>query len=214
MLQADQDRESRAQKSVARRYKSLGYDVIEHPAPDRLPNFLRDATPDIVALSESDNVVIEVKRHASLRGSNDLVSLADRVSQHPDWRFELVVLADSEADRSAQTEADFERSLERAGQASRAGLYDVAYVYLTAVLVGTAEEIARRHGLKTDRKSDRAVLAELGFKGILPGDVVDASLSAVSRRNTVSHSSAEMARVSEDDTKALVRLCEHLRQLN
>ncbi len=85
MLQPDQDREHRAQKTVARKYKSLGYDVVEHPAPDRLPSFLRGVTPDIVARSDSDNVIIEVKRHASLKGSNDLVNLADRISGYPNW---------------------------------------------------------------------------------------------------------------------------------
>ncbi len=83
MLQPDQDREHRAQKTVARRYKSLGYDVVEHPAPDRLPSFLRGVTPDIVARSDSDNVIIEVKRHASLKGSNDLAAIIHQPGAMP-----------------------------------------------------------------------------------------------------------------------------------
>ncbi len=69
MLQPDRDREHRAQKTVARRYRSLGYDVVEQPAPDRLPSFLRDVAPDIVARSELDNVIIEVRRHVTAQVS-------------------------------------------------------------------------------------------------------------------------------------------------
>ena len=213
-LQPDQDREHRAQKTVARRYKSLGYDVVEHPAPDRLPSFLWGVTPDIVAQSESDNVIIEVKRHASLKGSNDLVNLADRISGHPNWRLELVVLGDRESDQSANSEVNFSHLLEKVKLASSIKLFDVAHVYLTAILVGTAYGIARRYGVKVRHKVDRALLEDLGFHGILPQDVVEASLAALSVRNSVAHASGEMASVSEEDVEALVRLCERMRQLD
>ncbi len=213
MLQPDQDREHRAQQTVARRYKSLGYDVVEHPDPDRLPGFLRGVTPDIVARSESDNVIIEVKRHASLKGSNDLVNLADRISGHPNWRFELVVLEDRESDQSASSEISFDRLLEKVSLANSVRLFDLSYVYLTIILSKTAVGIARRHGVKTRNKTDLVVLEDLGFKGILPQEVVEASLAALSVRNSVAHASGETARVSEEDVEALVRLCEHMRQL-
>ena len=81
----DPDIEGRAQKRIAREYRLLGYDVVEHPTSDGLPEFMVGAISDIVARSASDNVVIEVKRHGSLKGSNDLVNIAERVSKHLSW---------------------------------------------------------------------------------------------------------------------------------
>lgn len=90
----------------------------------------------------------------------------------------------------------------------------MAYVYLTTILVGAAREIAWRRGIKTLHKVDRILLEDLGFKGIVPQDVVKASLTALSTRDSVFHVSGEMANVSEEDVEALVRLCERMRQLD
>jgi len=126
----------------------------------------------------------------------------------------LVVLGDRESDQSANSEVNFSHLLEKVKLASSIKLFDVAYVYLTAILVGTAYGIARRYGVKVRHKVDRALLEDLGFHGILPQDVVEASLAALSVRNSVAHASGEMASVSEEDVEALVRLCERMRQLD
>ena len=53
MSQINHVAERSAQKRVARKYKSLGYEVIENPGPDLLPDFMRGVVPDIVARSKS-----------------------------------------------------------------------------------------------------------------------------------------------------------------
>lgn len=212
MMQPDRTREHSRQKAVARRYKSLGYDVTERPAPDLLPEFLQGMTPDVVARSESDNVVIEVKMHASLKGSNDLVNLADRISEHPDWRFELVVLDDDENGRVVNGEAVFEQMLESASYASSMKMFNMAYVYLTAILGGLAEEVAKGHGVRVDHKSVEALMGDLGFKGVVTQDIVEESLAAFSVRNSIVHAFRERTDVSENDVEALANLCERLRQ--
>lgn len=211
MMQPDRTREHSRKKAVARRYKSLGYDVTERPTPDLLPEFLQGMTPDVVARSESDNVVIEVKMHASLKGSNDLVSLADRISRQRDWRLELIVLDDDGKDQPPNSEVVFERMLESARLASSIKLFDVAYVYLIAVLSRTAQEVARRHGVRNRYRTDQALLEDLGFKGVVPQEIVEASLAAISIRNSVVHATGDETNISEQSVQALVRLCERLR---
>ena len=207
----DRSSEDRKQKAVARKYRALGYSVDERPAPERLPDFLQGAAPDIVARSEADNVIIEIRTRASLKGSNDLVTLAERVSGRPDWRFELVVLGNGDG-QQASSEAAFDHMLERVKAVSSLKLFDVAYVYLAAVLVTAAQEAARRHGMKPGRKTDRSLLDELGFKGILPAEVVEASLAALATRDAIVHAVEAEGSVSEDDVAALTRLCERLRE--
>lgn len=213
MLQPNSDREHRAQKMVARRYKSLGYDVVEHPTADQLPNFMQDVTPDLVARSDVDNVVIEVKRHAALKGSNDLINLADRVSGHPNWRFELVVLKDSESDQAKNSEISFDDVIDKIRLAGSIKLFGLAYVYLTGILIRYVYELARIYDVKIVQKTDQTLLEELGFKGILPQEVLESSLAALSTRNSVIHISGDTASVSEEDVEALVRLCDRMRQL-
>ncbi len=115
-----------------------------------------------------------------------------------------MVLEDRERDQSASSEVNFDRLLEKVRLASSVKLFDMAYVYLTAILVRTAYGIARKYGVKAHYEVDRALLEDLGFKGILPQDVVEASLAALSVRNSVAHTSGEMASVSEQDVEALV----------
>lgn len=92
MVQTRQNTEGLAQQRIARKYKLLGYEVLENPEADLLPEFMHGVSPNIVAQSNSDNVIIEVKTNSSLKGSNDLIGIAERVLSHSDWRFELVIL--------------------------------------------------------------------------------------------------------------------------
>lgn len=92
MAQRRQSTDSVAQHRVAQKYRLLGYEVEENPDSALLPEFMRGVRPDILARSKLDNVVVEVKEGSALKGSNDIVGIARRISEHPEWRFELVVL--------------------------------------------------------------------------------------------------------------------------
>ena len=201
-----------AQKRVARKYKALGYRVEENPGPDLLPDFMRGVTPDIVARSDSDNVVIEVKRHVALKGSNDLVGIAERLSDHPDWRFELVVMDDADS-RGRTSDADDAMMLMRVEAATRHQLFDLAFVYLANVLVRLAVDLAKGNGIQVAGRTDRDLLLELGFKGAVPGVMLEDCLSALAVRNNLAHAPGVTGIPSMDDVQNLLRLCEGLRQL-
>lgn len=212
MPQVDHMTELAAQKRLARKYKVLGYDVQENPGPDRLPDFMRGAAPDIVARSLSDNVVIEIKRHASLKGSNDIIGIAERVSGHPDWRFELVVLED-EHDNGVSSEVDYQKLLEKVHAATSNRLFDMAFVYLVNVLVQTARDLANKSGVSVSDRGDRTLFLDMGFKGILPNGLVEQCLSALSMRNHLAHAHTGTASPLEKEVQGLLRLCEEVRGL-
>jgi uncharacterized protein YutE (UPF0331/DUF86 family) len=213
MTQADENIAVRAQKKVARKYKVLGYDVLENPDPRLLPEFMRGITPDIIARSKSDNVIIEVKNHTSLKGSNDLISIAERVSGHPEWRFELVVLDENENDQFADSGMEYERLLDKIQIATSVRLFDVAYVYLVNVLVETTRDLAGKYNIKYRGKTDRDLLIDLGFKGVLPKELLQQCLSSLSRRDKLAHALGEVDNPSADDLKDLLWLYEQLKQL-
>lgn len=203
MSQAAGSTENAARKRLARKYRTLGYDVQENPGPDRLPDFMRDVSPDIVALSASDNVVIEIKTHASLKGSNDIVGIAERVSGHADWRFELVVLEDT-PERAASSGTDYRHVQEQVRVAMGNRLFDMASVYLVNALLRLARDLARRNGVLAGDKSDRNLLLDMGFAGVLPDTLLDQCLSALAARNRPAH--AGTSGPSEQEVEDLLRL--------
>lgn len=78
-------------KEIAKDYKSRGYLVIIEPKSKLVPDFLSNFQPDIIALSDMDNVVIEVKSSDSTTDYNKLEDLANIVNYKENWRFELVI---------------------------------------------------------------------------------------------------------------------------
>jgi Holliday junction resolvase len=78
-------------KEIAKDYEVRGFTVTINPNQGNLPDFLKGFEPDIIATSESESVVIEVK---STKGNvsqlKQFESLAKLISQHKNWRFELV----------------------------------------------------------------------------------------------------------------------------
>ena len=77
-------------KEIARDYKNKGYEVVIEPSSSVLPDFLLNFQPDLVALSENDNVVVEVKSSDSRTDFKKLEGLANTVNSKENWRFELV----------------------------------------------------------------------------------------------------------------------------
>jgi len=213
MADTDRSDANDAQAKIARKYRRLGYEVIRNPSSDALPGFMQGITPDMIARSDADNVVIEVKESKSLKGANELVSIADKVSDQSGWRFELVVLGDDEIERAKNSEAATQQILRKAKTLIDLKFFDVAYLYLTAVLEGTASDVAHASGLKVGHKSDRDILRDLGFRGVLPQEMVTESLSALSVGDLIRRASDNAPDVSEQDVRALLDLCEGMRTL-
>jgi Holliday junction resolvase len=77
-------------KEIAKDYKKKGYEVIVEPQQSSLPEFLKKFQVDLIARSEDDNVVIEVKSSGSKTDFKRLEELANIINSEDNWRFELV----------------------------------------------------------------------------------------------------------------------------
>lgn len=78
-------------KQVAKDYEKNGYKVIIEPRDRDIPNFIKDYYPDLIATSEKDNVIVEVKSRADLSTIEILKDIAEIVNRIENWRFELIV---------------------------------------------------------------------------------------------------------------------------
>lgn len=209
-LKSDRSAEVRTQKRLARQYRTLGYDVVERPEPRQLPDFMRDTAPDLVARSDTDNVVVEIKRHAALKGSNDLVDLADRVSDRPGWRFELVVLADEES----ASPIDQAPLIAKARAAAEAGLIDIACLSLQPVLAAILGDVARAHGLRLADAPAQRLVDELSFRGVLPELLVDRCHAALAVGEGLMRNGPDAEPSSRAEFEDMAQACDVLRQLS
>lgn len=77
---------------VAREYRKKGYEVKIEPRKENLPNFLSEFQPDLIAKSDKENVIIEIKSKEGLSKAEYLIKLAKSAQVKLGWRFELIIV--------------------------------------------------------------------------------------------------------------------------
>jgi hypothetical protein len=75
---------------IADEYQRRGYQTMIRPFGGDLPDFVRGAEPDLVAIGQGEKVVVEIKFKESTAGDPKIAALARAVEAHPGWRFELI----------------------------------------------------------------------------------------------------------------------------
>src|SRR5688572_7547567 len=87
-------------QQVATDYARKGYTVIVGPTKKELPPFVKNYQPDIIARSERDNVVIEVKTRSRFRTIEAISEVAEVINKQKTWRFELIVVGEKGSDKN------------------------------------------------------------------------------------------------------------------
>lgn len=173
-------------RTLARRYKREGYRVTVPADGASLPAFLEGFRPDLIAESDDDRVIIEVKQSRALRGANELQAIAERVSREPGWRFELVTIPSPES-VSLPAVGRMDSIVAQARAAMRAGLTDTAYAFAWMVIEVLLTDLAVQNELKPEKKPFGLIARDLVSRGIISRDVLDAIEQAHAIRNQVVH---------------------------
>jgi hypothetical protein len=204
--------EQRKLRSIARRYRRDGYRVTIPEQGGTLPTFLGGFTPDLIAESEHDRVIIEVKQNRDLRGSNDLQEVAERVSREPGWRFELVTVPSVE--RVSPPAAERMDSIANSTrEVVNVGLADAAYVYAWSVLEVLLGDLALQNGLDPAKTSIKQVARELVSQGVISRETLDAIEQAQDIRARIVHGVGKPMPSAAEIEKLLAlgrRLCRDL----
>lgn len=95
-------------RQVARNYEKKGYKVIVEPRGKDVPSFIKNYQPDIIALSEAENVVIEVKTRSDFSTIESLRDVADVINSKDNWRFELIVTRSKQLDQPQPEKANLD----------------------------------------------------------------------------------------------------------
>jgi CheY-like chemotaxis protein len=189
VARTQKDERSRNRQTAARQSRKLGYEVIECPSGDQLPPFLRGFSPDLIATSDDDHVVLEIKRAADPKGSNEIKELAAAVDRRGGWRFELIALGPNPPDVVVPSETALDRLTERALALYDSGWPDTALLYAASVLEELIRDAGAQHRIKGKLHATQVIVSDLVFRGVVGEEVADALDRAWERRSRIVHGS-------------------------
>ena len=199
-------------KRIAHEYEAKGYRVLISPSSAELPDFLQSYHPDMIASSDSENVVIDVMSSGTVSGSSYMPYLASAVEGKEDWRYELVLTNPRSA--APYTEPpqlldppDISARLKSARVLIQKKDYDAATLLMWTAIEASLRRIASREGTPVSRKDPTYLVKRLYTLGLLSRSDYRVLLDASRTRNTIAHgykerqatkaSLAKLAKVAE-----------------
>ena len=178
---------------LANEYRNEGYRVVVHPSPEDLPEFLRGFLPALVAFSNDENVVLEMRTREQLSDPlNSLVDLASAVEQQPNWRLDLVSTGskyvegevppgDEPQPHEIRSRIGLARELASEGRAEDAALL------AAAAAEATLRRIAKNHEVELSHLQPGFVLRQLYIVGLLGDEHYDVLRHGFAERRMISH---------------------------
>ncbi len=171
---------------IAEDYKKRGYDVTIAPSPKNLPPFLSNFTPDIVALSHSESVVIAIKSFHKSRPTNYWRELANTIQNHPGWRFELVIDSRREPPPSIAPE-QISRLLEEGQRLTKENILDAALLVTWAATEAAMRLASKVYEVELPDYRPTTVVSRLYTDGILEREEYEFLMSCIKIRNSYAH---------------------------
>lgn len=191
-MRSPEQLEQRRVKAVAAEYRRKGYDVVVHPRTGELPEFLKPLHPDIIATTEGDNVVVEVKAAQNLGRSKDPARIAEAVEGCAGWCFELIVtspkgpLRYSDVAELPELGVQAER-LQSARHIARMGSLEAALLLAWAAVEGILRSWCAAEQISVERRATSYVLHRLYSDGLLAEETYEALALIERTRNAVAH---------------------------
>jgi hypothetical protein len=196
---------------VAEEYRKRGYTVYEQPMSSELPGNLRGFRPDLMAVTEHDFVVVEVRTRANLSDEPRLAALAEAVNRMPGWRFELVAATDRDEQRIGTSYAipEILKRLALARKLAGEGEVEVAFIAAWAATEAMMREAAYQAEISLPTVMPTVVMNSLVTQGILSRDSYQKLLAAMRVRSSLAHGFAP----SEDPRSHLDNLLQVVNEL-
>lgn len=183
--------EQQRARAVAEDYRRRGYDVVEEPSPESLPDFLAGYQPDLIARRGKETVVVEVKSRKSLADEPQVRELARLLQGKEHWSFELVVVPEEKpvAPEGAQpfTREDVLRGLEEAERLVELGFSEAAMLRAWATAEAALRIISEEEGVKLERYAPSYMLTRAVSDGVISREEYAFFIRAMEYRNALVH---------------------------
>jgi hypothetical protein len=191
-MQGSTPLERQRARALAEEYRSRGYEVIEVPSPEQLPDFLVGYRPDLLIRKGDEAIVVEVKSRSSLGKDPQIRELARLLGSKPHWNFELVVVREEEQLSAPEGTRPFEREDILRGIEATERLLEAGFAEAALVLAWTTSEAAVRllteaEGIELDRHTPLYVLKQAVMHGVISRDEYNFLTNVMKYRNALAH---------------------------
>jgi hypothetical protein len=204
---------TRALRNAAQRYQQDGYEVIIRPTPVQLPPWLSDFGVDLLAVSDTERVVVQLKAREEVKNNKQLIDLASVVAEHPGWRYDLVSIPSRQGPSLRGTRLwDSEQvksSLTVAGQLIETHHQEMGFVVAWSAFEATLRLVAEAHDIRTENMSPPALIKQLVVDGLLLRSDFAFLDRATTVRNSLVHGLASPEPIDRLPNR-LVKLSERL----
>ncbi|HVD01646.1 MAG TPA: hypothetical protein VNG93_10945 [Candidatus Dormibacteraeota bacterium] len=186
-------------RRVADQFRKSGYQVVERPEIDALPDWLAGYSIDILASGHDESVVVEVKSRASMVGDPATQALAESVRHHPGWRFQLEVTnpvrrLDGFSNTTLLSRSRLERRLAEV-RTLAAEHSEAAFLLAWSCVEATLRLAAIQADMHLANDSPRAMIKRLTLSGVLRRRHYEWLLRALELRNALVHGLQSRANV-------------------
>ncbi len=172
-------------QSVANQYKKDGYDVILDA--DKMPEFLKGMQVDMVALSDSENVLIEVVSRVSVKDREKLEHLAKIVYGREKWRFELIVTNPKDELQQDISLLEIVHRIEESKYLINKKLYFAAIMLAWSATEAVMRALAEREGIKSKTRSPIQLTKTLYSLRAIGKSTYEILMQAAKLRNNIAH---------------------------
>ena len=191
-MDAVTSRERQRARAIAEEYRSKGYEVIEEPSPEQLPDFLAGYRPDLLVRKSDEAIVIAVQARSSLVRDPRIQELARLLQTKPHWNFELVVVGEGEQFSAPEGSRPFERNdilrgIEAVEKLVASGFSEPALLLAWSTLEGTVRLLTEEEGIVLDRLSPLHILKQTVINGVISRDDYNFLTHVMKYRNALIH---------------------------
>jgi hypothetical protein len=204
---------------LAREYSSAGYRVIEAPTDAQMPSFLRGTgfQPDLIANSEHENIVIEVRSRESIRHDKNLAQISDIVEKNEGWSFLLVYTNPRSKSQTApsgqvspratiiESLTNAQRWVDKGSEVEPAA----TLLWLWSILEAAILNASRLETDKSRPRTPRTLIRDAVIEGLISDKSFEFLERLMRVRNEVAHGNL-LKSPRHNELQRLVRVCEEI----
>ncbi|NER15124.1 hypothetical protein GWK08_16840 [Leptobacterium flavescens] len=220
MMQKDYyiELEEKKVRELANEYKKKGYLVYTYPSKENVPPFLDDYKPDLIAISENEKLIIEVKSKSSIKSSDKLTNYIELINRQKEWKFELVLTNPKKKISNEHLLSNFveieeiDRRLNEINELIQANFLEPAFLYAWVVF-----EAVSRNQLVTYKKQSKSniesLIKELFSYGIVNKAEYNFLQNSFHQRNNLIHGFYNKTNnINEKKIKEFVKLITQIKE--
>jgi len=179
-------------RTIAEEYRSKGYEVIEEPAQEQLPDFLSGYHPDLLARKGDEVRVVAVKSRASLAKEPQIRDLARLLRTKPNWNFELVIVGEEDQPKTPEGARPFDRDDILQGIQASERLLELGFPEAALLLAWSSSEATVRlltaeEGIVLDRLTPLYILKQAVMHGVISRDEYNFLTKVMKYRTALVH---------------------------